>query len=112
LPYTRWLDYCKIAFLTPEHVITSQQRLPAIIRRLESVTLAEAESKFAALRVVRSAFVFRQGSTPSAPSATDYILAEACSLARRMRTSVREAARQALHAHPLAGGAHEHCMLR
>ena len=32
LPYTRWLDYCSIAFLTTEHAITSRDRLPAILR--------------------------------------------------------------------------------
>jgi len=55
-PYTRWLDYCRIAYLVSEKAANTD--LASVLRRLETVTAEEAARKHAALREVRDAFVF------------------------------------------------------
>jgi len=84
LPYTRWLDYCSVAFILRES--DAKTRLPALIDRLREVTADEAAAKHRALAAVRAAFVFREGSSPRRPCASEFVLDEACALARLWRT--------------------------
>lgn len=98
LPYSRWLDYCSIAYLVAES--TALTDFASVLERLSRVTSEEAAAKHAALRVVREAFVFRFGSTPEQPTAAEYILDEACALARRSSNPM-----------PVAGGDHGKCTL-
>ena len=98
LPYSRWLDYCSIAYLVAES--TARTDFASVLERLSRVTSSEAAAKHAVLRVVREAFVFRFGSTPEQPTAAEYILDEACALARRSS-----------HPMPVAGGDHRKCTL-
>ena len=99
LPYTRWLDYCDVAYFVNERV--SKSKFGRVLARLEQVSEAEAEGKLAALRRVRDAFVFRAGSSPERPCASEYVLSEVCEVARRK--GVREEA--------VAGGTHRRCTL-
>ena len=71
LPYTRWLDWCKIA----------------VLARLEAIGKQEAAAMRRRLQDVRNAFVWRPpAADPLAqPSAADYLLAEGCVMARRFR---------------------------
>ena len=50
LPYTRWLDWCDIAFLLPERVASTSLR--AVLSQLAQVTQAEVEEKRRHLRKV------------------------------------------------------------
>mmetsp|Transcript_45759 Transcript_45759/g.103103 ORF Transcript_45759/g.103103 Transcript_45759/m.103103 type:complete len:132 (-) Transcript_45759:444-839(-) len=89
LPYTRWLDYCKVAFFVPERVATTNMR--AVLEQLQAVAHADVESKQIELRRVWDAFVFRGSQTAQAtqaPSAADYVLGEACAAARRFSATV------------------------
>lgn len=83
LPFTRWLDYCEVAFLVDEQRV--QRDAEGMVRALLRVTDAEAAAKLGALRRVRDAFVFRAGSNASSPSAAEYILEEACAAAKQYR---------------------------
>ena len=59
--------------------------MAAVLRKLSTVTDAEAAAKLAALRRVRDAFVLRRGascSSPTRPCASHFILQEACDTAR------------------------------
>jgi hypothetical protein len=85
LPYTRWLDYCDVAFLVPSAV--ANNNFGRVIERLAAVGLEEAAAKLAALRRVRSAFIFREGSTVARPSAPEYLLSEACAAGQQWRSS-------------------------
>jgi len=86
LPYTRWLDYCSVAYVV--HEKTARRDAAAVVRALLAVGAAEAEAKLKALARVRDAFVFREGSSQEQPSAAEYILDEACASARRFSASV------------------------
>ena len=121
LPYTRWLDYCRVAYLIPERE-TSRRRLPLLLARLARVTADEVAPKRRALRAVRRAFVFSKGSSPAQPSATDYMLADACSAARVLAREtamggaggdgILPAAIPANEMPRLAGGDHARCTLQ
>lgn len=91
LPYaSTWLDYCDIAFLIPESAVGNSSEMRVILDRLAAVSPAEAARKRRALRHVRDAFVTRPTATPDGagaraarPTASDFLLHEACALARR-----------------------------
>ena len=99
LPYTRWLDYCSVAYLVEEKDVLSDAQ--GMVRELLRVTEAEARSKLDALRRVRDAFVFRDGSTPSRPSAAEHILDEACSAAKEYTLRGGAAREEGERAHKL-----------
>jgi len=84
LPYTRWLDYCSVAYVVHER--TARHDAAVVVRALLAVSAAEAHAKLRALARVRDAFVFRgsssHGSSAQPPSAAEYILDEACAAAR------------------------------
>ena len=82
LPYTRWLDYCSIAYVVREADVP---RLAAVIDELRALPIQETEAKRAALKVARDAFVVRRNASAAAPAAAQYVLAEVCDAARRMR---------------------------
>ena len=101
LPYaSTWLDYCEIAFVVPEAAVGSANAMTSVLDRLDAITPAEAARKRRALRRVRDAFVTREtaaaarshsptagtaaGAVPATrPTASDFLLHEACELARR-----------------------------
>ena len=91
LPYTRWLDYCTIGLFVSEHV--ARRRFGGVVmRRLAQMSAADAAAKLRALKRVRGAFVFRgiaadgkASAMANVPSAADFIIAEACHLALRLR---------------------------
>ena len=105
LPYSRWLDYCRVAFLVRE--ADARGRPLQLLDWLESVSAEEASTKQRSLRAVRDAFVFRGGAQGSPDDrqdlgrctaeegdwcadasdedASDYILSEACHAARQVR---------------------------
>ena len=83
LPYTRWLDWCNVAYLVEQEDASS--RFAAVLRRLATVSRAEAAAKARALRRVHAAFTLRANSTFERPSAAEYVLAEACDAALRFR---------------------------
>ena len=56
----------------------------SIVDALLAVSAAEAAAKLRALARVRDAFVFRHDSSPARPSASEYILQEACDSASRL----------------------------
>jgi hypothetical protein len=83
-PYSRWLDYCRIGFFVPEHHAT--RNMHAVLDALEGLQESELLQKRRALRQVHHAFAFRPNcSLPMAPCATDYILAELCAAAGRLK---------------------------
>ena len=92
LPYTRWLDYCKLAYVISAR--TAASRMEAVVRTLLSISEREVDAKWAELRRARNAFVFRHNSSDARPSAAEHILSEACRAARRFRES---GAGKALH---------------
>ena len=53
---------------------------------LLQVTATDAAAKLEALARVRDAFVFREGSSPTNPTAAEYILNDACRAGRRFTT--------------------------
>ncbi|KAL1515128.1 hypothetical protein AB1Y20_004190 [Prymnesium parvum] len=89
LPYTRWLDYCRIGYVVGARAAAS--RMESVLRKLRLVSEAEARDKWEQLRLVREAFVFRRNSSVARPTAAEYILEEACVAARRFRTAGRAA---------------------
>lgn len=105
LRYTRWLDYCDVAYLVPSPAV-GQGGFGAVLEKLAAVTADEAAAKLAALRRVRDAFVFRRGSTVEAPSAPEYMLGEMCHEARRAARGAESDAEE-----PAAGGDHARCVL-
>ena len=106
LPYSRWLDYCTIAFFVREE--TARTSMAAILARLANVSAAEAAAKHAALSRVREAFVFRPGCSPGAPCATEHILGEMCDAAVR---GGRRGGHQTTESAWAAGGDHQRCVL-
>jgi hypothetical protein len=124
LPFTRWLDWCSIAFLVSDG--TARHGMKSVLAKLELVTAEEAATRRDALRAVRDAFVFRApyrrepgeseaSGTGAAsghdfraayrPSAVDFIIGELCEAARSAGRN------ETLAAQPLAGGAYSRCML-
>ena len=57
LPYTRWLDWCSIAYIISD--TTARSGMASVLQKLEKVTAQEAAAKRAALLAVRDAFVWR-----------------------------------------------------
>lgn len=84
LPYSRWHDYCRTSYFISEY--DAKLNFTAALDRLSLISESEAAEKHAALRRVRDAFVFRQGGTVKRPTASHFILGEACAAARRHRT--------------------------
>ena len=76
LPYTSWLDYCAVSFVIDER--RARYDAATMVERLLAVTPSEADAKLRELARVRAAFVFHEGSSPSQPTAAEYILDEAC----------------------------------
>ena len=117
LPYTRWLDWCSLAYLISDG--TARKGMAEVLKKLELVTAEEAEQKRAALLAVRDAFVFRppHGGAPApaaspggfrpgySPSAVDFLLGELCESARLIKRN------QSIAEQPLAGGSYSRCML-
>jgi len=85
LPYMRWLDWCRVGYLV--NASRAVRHMDEVVSALRAVTAAEAAAKYAALREVVDAFVWRPpASRPlEAPSAPDFILAEACASWRRFQ---------------------------
>ena len=121
LPYTRWLDWCSIAYIISD--ATARKGMASVLAKLDLVTAEEAAQKRAALLAVRDAFVFRRREPPPRgaataaagasrdfapgyrPSAVDFLLGELCEAARSARRN------ETLAAQPLAGGSYTRCML-
>jgi hypothetical protein len=105
LPYTRWLDWCSIAFIISD--ATARTSMASVLRKLELVSAEEAAAKRAALLAVRDAFVWRAPTLdPEAhPSAPDFLLGELCDAARSRR------ANGSLSDSPVAGGPYARCMI-
>ena len=105
LPYTRWLDWCSIAYIISD--VTARTRMASVLAQLEKVSAAEAAAKRKALLAVRDAFVWRPPALhPMAqPSAVDYLLGELCDAARSWRVN------GSLSTSPPAGGSYSRCML-
>ena len=127
LPYTRWLDWCSIAYIISD--ATARRGMASVLAKLDLVTAEEAAQKRAALLAVRDAFVFRRreppprgAASPAAggaaaagssrdfapgyrPSAVDFLLGELCEAARSARRN------ETLATQPLAGGSYTRCML-
>ena len=90
LPYTRWLDYCEVAYFVPES--NAREAMGDVLDQLEARPAAELQAKRDKLREVRDAFTFRArpsraGARDVRPTATDFIFAEACAAARSVRAS-------------------------
>jgi hypothetical protein len=115
LPYTRWLDYCEIAYFIREE--TARTDFGALLLpKLEAIREDEARRKMSALASVRDAFVFRAGSSVERPSGTEYVLNEMCASARRYREERKAAQRDPAlflkqQRAKLAGGDHLRCLL-
>jgi hypothetical protein len=84
LPYTRWLDWCEVAYFVAERDAASS-RMRAVLHALARVPAREAQAKQAALRRAWPAFAFREGAAGAAEgrSAPDFLTGEACAAARR-----------------------------
>lgn len=85
LPYMRWLDWCQIGYLV--NASRAIRHMDDVVGALRAVTATEAAAKYAALRGVVDAFVWRPPAPRplEAPSAPDFILAEACASWRRFQ---------------------------
>ena len=83
LPHSDWLDYCDIAYFVSESTATAKMAM--VLQKLDGVSDSMAEAKLRGLREARDAFSYRAGSTIAAPSATDFILAGMCELAKQYR---------------------------
>ena len=64
LPYTRWLDWCEVAYFVAERDAASS-RMRAVLHALAHVPAREAQAKQAALRRAWPAFAFREGAAGS-----------------------------------------------
>ena len=104
LPHVRWLDYCEIAYFVSHHA--ARTNMSRVVEILADVTAEQAEAKFRALRAVRPAFVYRRNSSFERPSAAEFVLSDACHMARRARA--QPAGRPAFE---VAGGAHGRCTI-
>lgn len=118
LPYTRWLDWCEIAYIVSDG--TARRGMASVLAKLDLVTDEEAAQKRQALLAVRDAFVFRPPHLREAdaaagtrgrfrpgyePSAVDFLLGELCEASRSARRN------ETLATQPLAGGSYARCML-
>ena len=110
LPYTRWLDYCGVAFFVAERY--AREAMGEVLGLLAAVPEAELQAKRRRLRRVRSAFTFRRGASLAEPSAAEHILSEVCHAARAAR-SAEEARLRGERSPPLTpvGGDHSRCVL-
>ena len=79
LPYTSWLDYCDVGFLISEW--QARRDIVMALDKLRAVSDEDLASKTRSLAAVREAFVSRRGSSLHDPTASEFILAEACHLA-------------------------------
>ena len=86
LPHSDWLDYCGIAYFVSE--TTAKSEMAMVLRKLDAVTDSMAEAKLRGLREARDAFSYREDSTTAAPSATEFIFAGMCALARQYKAPV------------------------
>ncbi len=77
------MDYCDIGYFV--HSGMAYANMSAVVERLAAIDESEARAKFAALRRVRNAFIFRRGSSVERPSAPEFILSEACEASRQWR---------------------------
>eukprot|EP00900_Chrysochromulina_parva_P022271 jgi/Chrpa1/4678/Chrysochromulina_OHIO_Genome00001508-RA len=105
LPYTRWLDWCSIAFIISD--ATARTSMASVLRKLELVSAEEAAAKRVALLAVRDAFVWRAPTLDpvAQPSAPDFLLGELCDAARSWRLN------GSLSDSPVAGGPYARCMI-
>ena len=87
LPYSRWLDWCSIAYFAPESLARRATGMELLLQRLRAVGQDEARGKLRALAATREAFTMRQGRSASEPSAAEYLLGEMCDLGRRHRAA-------------------------
>ena len=94
LPYSRWLDWCSIAYFAPESLARRATGMELLLQRLRAVGQDEARGKLRALVATREAFTMRQGRSASEPSAAEYLLGEMCDLGRRHRAAARAAGNQ------------------
>jgi hypothetical protein len=86
LPFSRWLDYCSVSFLVTEAAI--RRNASGVLDELQAREAAaphEIHAKRQQLRRLRRAFGFWEGSSPRAPSATDFVFAELCAYARHLK---------------------------
>ena len=105
LPYTRWLDWCSIAFIISD--ATARTSMASVLRKLQLVSAEEAAAKRVALLAVRDAFVWRAPTLDpvAQPSAPDFLLGELCDAARSWRLN------GSLSDSPVAGGPYTRCMI-
>eukprot|EP00965_Chrysotila_dentata_P196174 6177420-Pleurochrysis_carterae.AAC.7 len=89
LPYTRWLDYCQVGYFVSSEAATT--RMGDVLNGLAMVSDSEATEKLRKLRLVRDAFVFRQQSSVSKPSAAEFIIGEVCSQTLEARRAQQSA---------------------
>lgn len=87
LPYTSWLDYCRVAYVISEQ--RARTHAAEMVQALLAVTPREAAAKLASLERMRDAFVFRDGSSADSPTAAEHILDEACSMASQLRGALQ-----------------------
>jgi hypothetical protein len=87
LPYTSWLDYCDISFVISED--KARREMLLAVDKLLQVSAERAELMRENLRQLSAAFIFNTQESPgqqnmsrAVPSAVDYILSEACKVAR------------------------------
>jgi len=102
LPYTRWLDYCTVAYLVSEPA--AKKNFMPVYHKLAALTEADVAPKREMLRRVRDAFVMRANSSVEHPAAPEYMLDEACNAARSLRRREQGLLQP-------AGGAHTSCTL-
>ena len=86
LPFTRWLDWCSVAYFILEKDAASS-RMRSLLGQLAALPSHEVRAKQAALRRVWPAFVLRPRRNESDATGADYLRGEACAAARRFRTS-------------------------
>ena len=109
LPYTRWLDWCEVAFFVSE--LHAREEFGSVLEMLDRIPEVELTAKRERLKQLRDAFVFREQSSMERPSAAEHILAEACSAARRMPALHHAEAQQRRLPPESKGGDHQRCIL-
>ena len=100
LPYSRWLDYCKVSYLVSEHSIRTNAT--RILNALQAISANEIRARRQALRGVRMAFGMWYNSTPDAPSALDFVWADLCALSKELKQKQDMSNRD--HSGPLVAG--------
>ena len=112
LPYTRWLPWCDVAYFVSEAYARSS--MPEVLTLLEALPQAQVDAKRQRLRELHPAFVFNPKSTLEAPSAAEFILAEACAAAKKLPSVERwmmKHPRSGPRRPRMAGGDHSQCLL-